>query len=239
MMTRSLFRFAVLLLGAGLASAQTARQIVVLESSSPRYVAGQSIDAAQAITLAAGETLMIATEDARLVRLVGPHSGPAIGAAPDDSVARRALTQLIAADRPEVGGIGGVRGDDADEAPTDTRPGPWFVHAGRSGDQCALQGENALLWREDAQAAAALEIRVSLGEAAAQARWPAGEQRTAWPAALPPTDDTVYLLRADGAVRSLPVRLHLLPPALGAPGLATAAWLAARGCTDQARLALR
>jgi hypothetical protein len=238
-MTRPLLRFAVLLLGAGLASAQTARQIVVLESSSPRYVAGESIDAAQTITLAAGETLMIATEDARLVRLAGPYSGLPVGAAPDDGAARRALSQLIAADRPEVGGIGGVRGDEADESPTDTRPGPWLVHALRSGDQCALQGQTPLLWREDAQVAAVVEIRRSLEETSVQARWAAGEQRTAWPADLPPRDDTVYLLRFDKAVRSLPVRLHLLPASLDTAGLATAAWLAARGCTQQARLALR
>jgi hypothetical protein len=37
----------------------------------------------------------------------------------------------------------------------------------------------------------------------------------------------------------VPVRLHLVPSTLGTPGLATVAWLAARGCTDQARLALR
>src|SRR5688572_10501680 len=169
-MTRPSLGFAVFLLGAGLASAQPAGQIVVLESSTPRYIAGQSIDAAQAITLNAGETLMIATEDARLVRLAGPYSGPPIGAAPDDNAARRALAQLLAADRPEVGGIGGVRGDDRDESPTDTRPGPWFVHTARSGDQCVLQGQAALLWREAAQTAATIEIRVSLGEAAAEVR---------------------------------------------------------------------
>ena len=237
-MNKHSFACAALLLVAGLATAQTA-QIVVLESTSPRYAAGQTVDATQAIVLAAAETLTVATEDARLVRLVGPYSGPPVGAAPDDSAARRALAQLIAADRPTVGGVGGVRGDAGDEAPTDTRPTPWFVHAQRSGEQCALQGRDVQLWREDAASASTVEIRVSLGDAAAQARWSTGEQRAAWPTLLPLSDATIYLLRADGAVRSVPVRLHLLPQALGAPGLATAAWLAARGCTDQARLALR
>jgi hypothetical protein len=237
-MRKHFFACAALLLVAGLATGQTA-QIVVLESTSPRYVAGQTVDATQVIVLAAAETLTVATEDARLVRLIGPYSGPPIGAAPDESAARRALAQLLAADRPTVGGVGGVRGDARDESPTDTRPTPWFVHAQRSGEQCALQGQGVQLWREDAAAASAVEIRVSLDATAAQARWNAGEQRTAWPPLLPPTDGTIFLLHADGAVRSVPVRLRLLPPTLGAPGLATAAWLAARGCTDQARLALR
>jgi hypothetical protein len=226
------------LLVTGLATAQNV-QIVVLESTSSRYVAGQTLDATQAVVLAAAETLTVATEDARLVRLVGPYSGPPIGGAPEDSAARRALAQLIAADTPTVGGVGGVRGDARDESPTDTRPTPWFVHVQRSGEQCALQGQAVELWREDAASASAVEVRLSLGDAAAHARWNLGEQRTAWPASVPLNDGTIYLLRADGAVRSMPVRLHLLPPALRAPGLATAAWLAARGCTDQARLALR
>jgi hypothetical protein len=230
--------YALLLLAAAPVSAQPV-EIVVLESSSPRYMAGQSVDAAEPIMLADGETVTIVTADARLVRLMGPYSGPPIGAPPDDAAVRRALNQLIQADRPQVGGVGGVRGDVADDSPADTRSSPWLVHAQRNGDQCVLQGQAAQLWREDARAAASVEIRVSLQEAAVQARWSAGEQSTAWPAQLPIAEGTIYLLRPEGAVRSTPVRLHLLPPALGTPGLATAAWLAARGCTDQARLALR
>jgi hypothetical protein len=84
-----------------------------------------------------------------------------------------------------------------------------------------------------------MEIRVSLDDTAAQARWNAGEHDTAWPGGVGLADGTIYLLRADGAVRSVPMRLHVLPPGLGTPGLAAVAWLAARGCTDQARLALR
>ena len=230
--------FILLLVGAALDAARGA-EIVVLESTAPRYMAGQSIDAAQPLVLAAGETVTVVTEDARLVRLMGPYSGPPVGSTPDESAARRALTQLIAGDRPEVGGIGGVRGDAADDSPPDTRPGPWFVHTQRSGEQCAPQGRAVELWRESAAAAATAEIRVSLGDTVAQARWAAGEQRAAWPASLPLADGTIYLLRGDSAVRSTPVRLHVLPPALATPGLASAAWLAARGCTDQARLALR
>ncbi len=228
----------VLAIMAGVGAAEAA-EVVVLESTSPRYVAGQSVDAAQSVTLASGETLTIATEDGRLARIVGPYSGPPIGSAPDESAARRALAQLLAADRPEVGGIGGVRGGTAGESATDTRPGVWYVHAERGGEQCALQKQSVQLWREDARAAATTEVRVSLDDTAAHARWNAGEQSTAWPVSVGLVDGTIYLLRPEGAVRSVPVRLHLLPSALGTPGLATVAWLAARGCTDQARLALR
>jgi hypothetical protein len=219
--------------------AAEAAEVVVLESTSPRYAAGQTVEAAQPVMLADGETLTIATEDGRLARIVGPYNGPPIGSEADESVARRALAQLLATDRPEVGGIGGVRGDAPSESLTDTRPDTWFVHAERSGDQCALQGKNVQLWRENAGAAAAMEIRVSLDDTAAQARWNAGAHDTAWPDSVALTDGTIYLLRGEGAVRSVPMRLHLLPPGLGTPGLAAVAWLAARGCTEQARLALR
>ena len=52
-------------------------------------------------------------------------------------------------------------------------------------------------------------------------------------------DDTIYLLRPTDSLRSVPIRLHLLEPALSGGGQATAAWLAAKGCIDQARLLLR
>jgi hypothetical protein len=237
-MSNRLYAVAFLAIVSGVGRAEAA-EVVVLESTSPRYMAGQIVDAAQPVTLMSDEALTIATEDGRLARIVGPYSGPAAGSAPDESAARRALALLLGADRPEVGGVGGVRGDTAAESTPDTRPGVWFIHAERGGDQCMLQGQAVQLWREDARSAAAMEVRVSLEPNAAQVRWNAGEHGTAWPAGVGRADGTIYLLRAEGAIRSVPVRLHVLPPTLGTPGLAPAVWLAARGCTDQARLALR
>ena len=218
-----------------------AAEIVVIESTSQRYVAGQLIDAAAPLVLAAGESVTVATENARLIKIDGPHNGPAAGPPPDQSGVRRALAQLIVEERPAVGGVGGVRGDSEAEQAPDTRPDPWLVHAERSGDQCVVRDASVGVWREDAAQAAVLQVGVSLSERTAPIRWDSGSQRAAWPAEMAPADDTVYLLRSADSLRSVPIRLHVLDPALvgGGRELASAAWFAAKGCIDQARVLLR
>lgn len=232
-------RYATAIAISAIAGMAHAAEIVVLDSNAVRYAAGQTLDAALPITLAAGEFVAIATEDARLIRIEGPHNGPAAGQTPDEGAVRRALAQLIVDERPEVGGIGGVRGSDDETQAADTRPEPWLVHAQHSGDQCAVRGQGVRLWREGAADAAVAELGASLENATAEVRWNAGEQRAAWPTEMPLTDGTIYLLRPQGSLRSVPIRLHLLAPGLAGNSLAAAAWLAARGCTEQARLLLR
>jgi hypothetical protein len=230
---------AVVIVGASFGVARAA-EIVVVQSTSPRYVAGQTLDAAAPLMIAAGESVTVVTESARLIKMDGPHNGPAAGPAPDPSGVRRALAQLIVEERPGVGGVGGVRGDSLGEQAPDTRPDPWLVHAARNGDQCVVRDRPVGVWREEAGKALVVDVGISLSERTEQIRWDAGQQRAAWPAATTLTDDTVYLLRSAASLRSVPIRLHLLDPALaGGDGLAAAAWLAAKGCIDQARVVLR
>ena len=232
---------AVAVVGSAWLCVAEAAEIVVIESTSQRYVAGQLLDAAAPLVVAAGESVTVATENARLIKIDGPHNGPAAGPAPDASGVRRALAQLIVEERPAVGGVGGVRGDSEQDQTPDTRPDPWFVHAERSGDQCVVRDASVGVWRENAGQAAVVEVGVSLSERTAPIRWDSASQRAAWPAEMAPTDDTVYLLRSAESLRSVPIRLHVLDPALAgsAGGLASAAWFAAKGCIDQARVLLR
>ena len=236
---RSTIVLAVAIVGGASFGVAKAAEIVVIESTSQRYTAGQILDATAPLVIAAGESVTVATENARMIKIDGPHNGPAAGPPADPSGVRRALAQLIVEERPAVGGVGGVRGDaEAEQAP-DTRPDPWFVHAARSGDQCVLRDATVSVWREDAGGALVVEVGVSLSERTAQIRWDAGQQRATWPAAMAPADAAVYLLRSADSLRSVPIRLHVLDPALSGGGLATAAWLAAKGCADQARVLLR
>lgn len=216
-----------------------AAEMVVIESTSQRYAAGDRLDAGASLALAAGESLTVVTEDARSIKIEGPHSGPASGPPADTSAVRRALAQLLKEEQPAVGGVGGVRGEAQEEQPADTRPDPWLLHAQRSGDQCVIRGSSVGVWRENPGEAAVVEIGVSLAESTARIRWEAGQQRATLPAETTLIDVTVYLLRPTDSLRSVPIRLHLLDPALANGGLATAAWLAARGCIDQARVLLR
>ena len=134
-------------LGAAGSAPVAAADLVVLESGAPTYPAGKMIGAATPIKLAAGEFVVVVTEDARLVRIVGPHDGPAIGTSPDESAVRKAIDRLVSADQPRVGGVGAVRGSEESAIDADTRPGPWLLHAEIDGEQCALRDRSIELWR--------------------------------------------------------------------------------------------
>jgi hypothetical protein len=216
-----------------------AAEHVVLESNAVRYEAGSLLDAALPIMLENGEFVLLATEDARFLRVEGPHDGPATGDTPDESALRRALALLVAKERTQVGSVGGVRGGSEDQATEDTRAEPWLVHAERSGDQCVVRGADVALWRERADGSAQWEIATAGSERTAAFTFGPGERRTVWPATLAPQDNEIYLVRPAAAQRSVAIRLHVLEPSVGANSLAAAAWLAAKGCTAQARLLLR
>lgn len=239
-MTRFAVTVAMAVLGTAELGPAAAADLVVLESSAPMYAAGRMISATTPIKLTAGEFVVVVTEDARLVRIVGPHDGPAIGAPPDESSVRKAIERLVSADPPRVGGVGAVRGGVEDAAGSDTRPGPWLLHSEINGEQCALRDRAIELWRETPLAAATAHITSADNDAAAPVSWAEGSARAVWPAeAVPALDDRIYLVRFDGATRSVAIRVRLLDPALASSGLAAAAWLAAKGCTAQARLVLR
>jgi hypothetical protein len=217
----------------------SAAEHVVLESNAVRYAAGSFVDAALPIVLERGEFVLLATEDARFLRVEGPHNGPAEGRAPDEGALRRALTLLVATERTQVGSVGGVRGGGADAPTEDGRPEPWLVHLERNGDQCVLRGTEPTLWRERARDAERWEIAAASAERPATLRFAAGEQRAAWPTALVPEEGEIYLVRPTAAQRSVAIRLHVLEPRVADNALAAASWLAAKGCTAQARLLLR
>jgi hypothetical protein len=241
MMTSRLLRAASIAAASmWIAAAGSAAEIVVLESTAPRFPAGQTLSESAAIELAAGEMVVIVTEDARLVRLEGPYSGPAVGAPPDPSAVRKALERLVNADEPRVGGVGAVRGDEDVRSAVDTRPEPWLVHAELGGEQCALRGRPIELWREDASRSASAQITDTATDRVAPVRWDEGAPRALWPEqSLVPMDEHIYLIRFEGVDRSTAVKVRLLAASVTQSSPAAAAWLAAKGCTAQARMVMR
>ncbi len=238
-------RIAVYLIGAfsAIATARAAEQ-VVLESNNARYTAGQTFDLSTVISLDEREFVLLATEDGRILRISGPYTGVATDApdAPSDSEesnVRRAIRQLLGAGPAEAGGLGGVRGgSEARELLADTRPDPWLLHTEITGDQCVVRDTPVRLWREQAGPPASAEVTDVAARESAPVRWRTDETSAKWPLAAQPLDDHVYLVRPAGELRSTAIRVHTLAPELTDKGLTTAAWLAARGCTAQARLVL-
>ncbi|MBN1239807.1 MAG: hypothetical protein JXB36_14990 [Gammaproteobacteria bacterium] len=223
-------------------AAQAAEHIVV-ESSSAAYRIGQSLEGSNVITLRERESLVLVSEEGVTLRVTGPFTGPAAAAAervgPRQSSLRRALAQLLGSEPGEPGGLAGVRGGLDDTDIEDTRPTPWLIHSAIAGEQCVLRGREVRLWRERSHEEARADIAETHGGRSAEVRWAGDQTRAVWPFDSPPIDGGIYLIRPADGVRSVAIRLHALAPALGDGGLASVAWLAARGCTRQARIVLR
>src|SRR5688572_5700943 len=161
-------------------AAPAAAELVILESNAPAYTAGKTLESAAVIRLGAGESLVIVTDDSRILRVEGPHDGPAAGAPVPESAVRKAIDRLVTPDQPRVGGIGAVRGDDELEAAADSRPEAWLLHAERGGEQCTVRGRPVELWRESSQGAVAARITAADADESAVARWANGSARAAW-----------------------------------------------------------
>ncbi|HEU4620067.1 MAG TPA: hypothetical protein VFV10_18670 [Gammaproteobacteria bacterium] len=215
-----------------------AAENVVLESNTNRFTVGQTLDSEAPLTLGANEVVVLAMEDGRTLVVEGPHDGPAAGQPPTESRLRRLVAQLFGTDRPEIEGLGGVRGGaERTSELLDTRPDPWLIHTGLTSEQCVLASRPVELWREEDQGRRSTIVDVSSGESA-ELEW-RDRNRAEWPFQAAPADDRVYLFRPDDELRSTAIRLHTLAAGLADKGLTTVAWLAARGCTAQARLLLQ
>lgn len=227
----------VSLAAALLAGSARAAEIVVLESNTTRYAVGQKLEANAPLTLSDGQTIVLATDDGRVLVVQGPHEGPAAGKPPTQNRLRRLLTQLFGLGRPQVEGLGGVRGG-LENNPQDRRPNAWLIHAERTSDQCVIRGEPVRFWREDPHGVAHSTIIDLASGASAQLDW-SDQGRADWPLAAGPQDHRIYLVRPAGALRSAAIRLHVLASGVAGKGLTTVAWLAATGCVAQARILLR
>lgn len=112
--------------------------------------------------------------------------------------------------------------------PTDV----WEYDVSREGRLCVASGSRPILWRPRSAAATTLTIRAR-GGAVQRIAWPAGTFRMPWPAALPLTGGTTYVVERGGGQPAVRLRVAMLPRSASNDlnGLATS--LLAQGCTGQ------
>jgi len=232
-------------LGVCLSSLALAADLVVIESTSPDYLAGEILGAEINIVLTQDAEIMLIAEDGTIVLLSGPYVGPPTGDETEGvSGALDALGQLVGHAEADAGDIGGVRGDATAEnflaqEVDDHRTSPWLLHAAITGAQCVrAEAEENGYWREQSSSDERLEVkRVASGETVSIA-WKAGDNTVAWPDALPLLADEMYLLRLGDQLRSTNLLVREVPAAVDDAGVATVAFLAAKGCISQARMEL-
>lgn len=240
-------RYLCAAIGALLAVSVSATELVVIESTSPDYEPGTTITDADTIVLAEGTSIVLISEDGIVIKLPGPFDGPLTPMNEEGGYdALRALGVLVGQAEIDARSIGGVRfggGEYDDIDPSrdaeDSRENPWLVHTGIGGNQCLPQSRGqATYWREDATRAERLNVRNLASDESAAVAWGAGEHKLAWPGDIEMSLDEIYVLRKGDELRSVALVIRSVPDAVVDSEYATVAWLAARGCTSQARLAL-
>ena len=226
-----------------LAGAVSADELVVLETTAGHYDAGDIILTGAGIRLNPNESVVLMSASGKLVELTGPFSGLPEGKAPDQFDLRGALHQLVRADFDEPVRMGAVRGATTDpeelqptSLPLDSRISPWPVHIGIPGAQCVVEDHRVSYWREAPIAPMELSIQLLSDGRDVTVPWSAETHELAWPQELPLVDGETYLLRPGNTLRSTSIRIVTIPARVKQTDRTAAAWLAANGCVQQARI---
>ncbi len=204
---------------AGAVSSAFAADIMVVASNAPSLAAGQTVDSAAALDLAAGQRVTFIAGGGKSLTRNGPYKGVAWeGAPPADKAFLQSLGKLAAGQGKGGTTLGAVRGATKGE-PED----PWALDVGRAGDHCVAAGAPVVLWRPSSERAGTLSLSGMKDEGKASVDWPAGAATTPWPQEVKPTAKRLV-------VRVVPGNL--------ASDAHRAIWMGDAGCTAQARLLL-
>lgn len=211
-----------------------ASDVMVVASNAPSLQAGQTVDSAAALDLAAGQRVTLIAGGGKSLTRNGPYKGAVWdGAPPADKAFLQSLAKLASGQGKGGTTLGATRG----AVPTATPTDPWAVDVGRAGDQCVASGTPVLLWRGTAEKSATLSLSGMKEEGKASVDWPAGAATVPWPQDVKLEDGAVYLARMDASPTAKRLVLRIVPGNL-ASDAHRAIWMGDAGCTAQARLLL-
>ncbi len=226
-----------LLLGALASMPAGAGDLVVVASDAPILQEGQIINGEAPLVVPAGASVTLIAEDGTAVTIKGPFNrapAPEGGDTSGDRTLLKALAGLFGLGSGEIStSIGAVRG----AGPARMPPNPWFIDIGRSGHQCVLTGGLATLWRADTRKAIIVALRHARTGAKASTDWPSGAATMDWPTGIALEDGASYMARVQEFLGARKLILHLVPGDLPTDAHRVA-WMAERGCTEQAKLLL-
>ncbi|MCW2306393.1 hypothetical protein [Rhodobium gokarnense] len=234
-MLRLLLGLMLLVGAAGAAAAQGPLVVIAATTGDGRYAAGTVIEDADAIGLAAGETLTLLAEDGTVTRVEGPREGAAAASA-DEAALPPGLSRIagfVAGASGETNVLGASRRADGREgiAP---QPDIWMINVDSSGERC-VEAAPLTLWRKDALRPASVTVRGER-EKLSEKSWPMGKATMELPARLSHDGDRL-VLSIDGNPRRY--TLHVRPDAIKADDWGgILRWMIDKDCKRQASLVI-
>ncbi|MDP6515633.1 MAG: hypothetical protein QF926_03270 [Alphaproteobacteria bacterium] len=213
----------------GGAPVAVAGNLVVLDSDMFGLQAGDVVDGTQQLEIPDGKRLTLISENGEVLELDGPYSGVPDAGSEEGGGLVAALSDLILSEGTDDSSLGAVRASVADNVKD-----PWLIDITRDGDHCVTAEGTVTMWRRSPDLFSA--IRVSDGEKAAKTAWPEEAATLAWPPPIEKTDGATYRITLD-ETQNVSIVLHVVPTEVdGDPR--RAAWMAKRGCRQQALLLL-
>ena len=215
------------------AAAAAASEFVVIaaDNGGKAYTPGAVVKAGSKVVLPAGARITLLAQSGKVVTLKGPHDGVVRAVARGGSQGTLAAVAKLIASPDKSKTVGATRvatnRAGARKPPADV----WVVEADRAGQACT-RSDGLQLWRPGSNAEAKIGVWHKTGDPK-RLVWAGGDQSLQLEAAMVEPDMQLSIV---SGTRSISIILSVLPDDVSAKADGKLLqWLAARGCTYQAR----
>ena len=231
-MTIRIFSSVIGLILMTVAFSAQAVDLVVISSTAPGLKLGQIVNSGEPLQIPEGTTVTLVSNSGKTISLKGPHTGPSgfLSAGTDDTRLISSLAGLLSGSGKETASLGTIRSIRPPPPPTD----PWVVDVSKSGDHCVPAKGPVTLWRAKSAVKRIFSLKNLSDRTKSLTDWPAGASTLKWPANVRLKDGARYLARFKGSRAARKFVLHLVPDHLPSDAHG-AAWMAEKGCRNQAK----
>jgi hypothetical protein len=215
----------------------TARDLIVIFSTAPDLQPGQVVKSEAAIDVPDGTQITLIDETGTKLVISGPYNGflavaSAAGAAgaSGDGKLLASLTNLLAGAGKETNAMGAIRSAGMAKNLVDPR----FINVSRTGHHCVPVEGPVTLWRAKRTKNTRLTLLAFSDQSKKSISWVRGAETVKWPADFALADRAKFAARFKDSMKASLMTIHLVPADL--PTIAhRVAWMAERGCSDQAK----
>ena len=221
---RLIIFLAIFLFGVG----SHAADLVVISSTSEALKPGSLLDGSNELSLAAGESVSLVTQQGKTLKIDGPYQGtPDTSANSGQDSLLDSLSKIVT-ESEQAASLAVFRS-------ASTKKNPWTIKINKQGTYCLIDAGSTSLRRPKPLEPATMEIRAEDGSAATL-EWKPDQRSASWPSNLELQDNANYSIYIDQSA-AVEITVMLVPDDL-ASDAHRVVWLSEAGCEKQAYVLL-